>query len=88
MNHNPKATANALAVVGGVLYIICAVWTLVSRDSFIAIFNTWPHAIDLSTLPVKQPDAGSIIIGLITFVLASWVTGYVFAYTYNYFAKK
>lgn len=88
MNHNPKATANALAVVGGALYLICAVWSFISRESFMAIFNTWTHTVDLSRLPTRQPDFGSILIGLITFVIASWVTGYAFAYIYNYFAKK
>lgn len=88
MNHNPKATANALAVIAGVLYLICAVWTLISRNSYMGVMNTWVHGIELSALPAKNLDFGTLLIGFVTFVLASWVTGYAFAYTYNYFAKK
>lgn len=88
MNHNPKATANALATVAGGLYLICAIWTLVSRDSFIGVIGTWAHGVDLNALPAKTPDFGTLIIGFITFVIASWLTGYAFVYAFNYFAKK
>lgn len=88
MQHNPKATANSLAVVSGALYLICIVWTLLSRSSFIAVMNTWTHGVDLASLPSKPLDFGTILTGLITFVLSAWVTGYAFAYTYNYFAGK
>ena len=88
MKHNPKATANALAVVGGVLYLICAAWTLFSRGSFMGVMNTWAHGVELSALPSKTPDLGTLTIGFVTFVLAAWVTGYAFAVCYNYFAKN
>ena len=88
MNHDPKATANALAVVAGGLYLVCAVWTLISRSSYMGVMNTWAHGIELSDLPSKTPDMGTLLIGFVTFVLAAWVTGYAFAYTYNYFVKK
>ena len=88
MNHDPKATANALAVVAGGLYLVCAVWTLISRSSYMGVMNTWAHGIELSALPAKTLDIGTLLIGFVTFVLAAWVTGYAFAYTYNYFVKK
>lgn len=86
--HNPKATANALAVVGGVLYIICTIWTLISKESFLGLMGTWAHSLDMNSLPQKTPDFGTLIIGFVTFTLAVWVVGYAFAICYNYFAKK
>lgn len=88
MKHDPKATANALAVVGGALYLICAVWVLVARSSYMGVMNTWVHGIDMSALPTKTLDSGTLVTGFVTFVLVAWVTGYFFAYSYNYFAKK
>lgn len=85
--HKPKATANALAVVGGALYVICAVWTLISRESFMGVMGSWAHSIDMNALPQKTPDFGLLTIGFITFVLAARVTGYAFAVVYNKFAK-
>lgn len=88
MKHDPKATANALAVVGGALYLICAVWTLVSRSSYMGVMNTWAHGIQLSALPAKTLDMNTLLLGFVTFTLTAWVSGYAFAYFYNYFAKK
>ena len=86
--HNPKATANALAVVGGVLYIICAIWTMVSKESYLRMMSTWAHSLDMNALPQKTPDFGTLVIGLVTFIIAAWVVGYAFAVCYNYFAKN
>lgn len=86
--HNPKATANALAVVGGGLYILCAIWTLISRASYLGMMSTWAHSLDMNALPQKAPDFGTLVIGFVTFTLFAWVTGYAFAVCYNYFAQK
>ncbi len=88
VKHDPKATANALAVVGGGLYAICAAWVVIARESFMGVMNTWAHGIDLAVLPTKPLDLGTIFLGFVTFVLAAWATGYAFAYFYNSFAKK
>lgn len=87
MKHSPKATANALAVVAGALYFICAAWTLLSRTSYMGVMNTWVHGLDLSSLPAKTPDLGTLLVGFVSFVVVAWLTGYTFAVTYNNFAK-
>ena len=86
--YNPKAKANALATVGAGLYLICAVWSMVSRDSFVSVVKYWMHGIDLTALPTKIPDVTSVLIGLVTFTIAAWITGYAVALAYNYFEKK
>lgn len=85
--HNPKATANALAVIGGTLYIICAIWTMVSKESYLGLMSTWTHSLDINALPQKTPDFGTLVIGFVTFLITAWVTGYAFSACYNYFAK-
>lgn len=88
MKHNLKATANAVAVVGGGLYIICAFWTMISKESFLGIMSTWTHSLDMNALPQKTPDFSSLIIGFVTFVATFWMVGYAFAACCNYFAKR
>lgn len=88
VKHNPNVTANALAIVGGALYLICALWTLTSRSSFMGVMNTWAHGIDVSALPAKTPSFGNLAAGLVTFVVVAWITGYAFAVVYNYFIEK
>ncbi|HJZ24441.1 hypothetical protein A3C24_02995 [Candidatus Roizmanbacteria bacterium RIFCSPHIGHO2_02_FULL_37_24] len=86
--YKPKAKAHAVAVVAAGLYIICAIWSMFATNSFMTIFSYWIHSVDLTALPPRTPDIGSVIIGLITFTGAAWLTGYAFAVAYNYFEKK
>lgn len=88
MKKDPVATAHALAIVSGILYILCALWTVVSRSSFMGVMSTWTHSIDLSRLPSQPPSFGSLVVGFVTFVVVAWLTGYAFAIVYNYFVKK
>jgi len=88
MSLNPKASANSLAVVSGALYFICALWTLVSRSSYMGMMSTWVHGVNLSALPSTQPGLTSLLTGLLTFVLIAWLTGYAIAVAYNYFIKQ
>lgn len=87
MKCDTNASANALAILGGASYIICAFWTMVSRANFMGIFSQWFHGIDVTALPYKQLEISGVIVGLITFTIASWLTGYFFAKIYNYFVK-
>lgn len=82
------AFANALAVVSGSLYLVCVFWVMSARDNFMGMMNSWAHGLDVSALPAKTPDFGQILVGLVTFVLVSWLVGYAFGATYNYFAAK
>lgn len=84
---NPKATAHALATIGGLSYIICAAWVMLARDTFMNFFTMWAHSVNLTALPASTPGIGNVVIGFITFTGAAWITGYLFAVTYNYFDK-
>lgn len=54
------------------------------------VTKTWFHGIDISQITATQSaaDLGSFVLGLVTSVAAGWATGYLFAASYNYFAKK
>ena len=86
--HNPKATAHALASVGGLLYIVCALWVVLSPTSFLSLMTLWAHSIDVEALPLKTSDFGGLVLGFITFVVVAWLAGYVFARLYNSFAGR
>lgn len=88
MKHEPRATANAAAAVGGIWYILCVLWVAFSQGSYMGVMSTWFHGVDFKSLPPATPDIGSMTIGLITFVGFVWISGYVFAIFYNQFAKK
>ena len=83
-----QAFANAFAVTIAAVYVICAGWVVVSRDSFMGLTGNWIHGVDMKALPYTAPTAAGLVFGLITTVVASWVAGYVFAWLYNQFSKK
>lgn len=89
-NINKSTTANAAAVTIGVLYVVCRVLVLLIPDLFLSITGTWFHGIDISQIAATSvtADPGSFILGLVTSVAAAWATGYLFAISYNSFAKK
>lgn len=88
MQLNPNAAANAVAIAGGAFYILCAVWTVVSRSSYMLVMSTWTHGINLSLLPEQNLSMAMFLTGFVTFVATSWVTGFVTVYLYNNFAQK
>lgn len=88
MKHDPTITGSALAIVGGGLYLLCALWVLLARPSYMWTMGTWMHGVNLSALPTRSLDLTTLLIGFVTFTALSWVAGYAFATIYNKLAKK
>ena len=80
--------ANALAVVMGVLYIVCRLLVGIAPDLFRSIAQSWFHGYDLSAIPAGSTTFGGFLLGLITAVLATWLFGYFFAWVYNKLSKS
>lgn len=88
MKKDPRATANALALTAGLWYVVCVLWVLVSRGSYMGVMSTWFHGVDFNALPTTMPSVSSLTVGLISFTGFAWISGYIFALAYNRFAKQ
>lgn len=88
MKKDSQATANALATVAGAWYLLCVLWIMVSKSSYMGIMGSWFHGVDYNALPSVTLTTNSAIVGFISFVAFAWVTGYLFATFYNSFVKK
>lgn len=88
MKHDLMATANALAATVGVIYVVCAVLVTLLPGVSMAVAQSWFHGIDITRISSWNVTVGSFIMGLVTSIAFSWAVGYLFAYTYNLFAKK
>lgn len=86
--HHPAATANALAVVSGALYVVCAAWVSFSRPTFMGMMGTWFHGINYQAIPYAPMMFTGIATGFLTFVIAAWLVGYAFAWMYNWFLSR
>ena len=88
MKHDVNATANAAAVVTGIIYLVCRVAVWLVPDISMTIAQSWFHNIDITTLPTPTSNSGAFILGLVTATVGAWLAGYAFAWTYNWFLKK
>lgn len=88
MKHEPNTTANAAAVTVATLYIVCRIAVSIFPDLAMSVAQSWFHGLELSKVSGWNLSVGSFILGLVTSAGGAWLVGYVFANTYNYFAKK
>lgn len=83
-----QALANAFAAIIAIVYVICAGWVVIARDSFMVFTGNWIHGVDMKALPYTAPTAAGLVVGFVTAIIAAWIAGYVFASLYNQFSKK
>ncbi len=88
MKHEPKVTANAIAFVAGAWYVLCVLWVVFSKGSYMGMMSTWFHGVDYGALPTIDLTMSSVLIGFMSFVVFAWISGYFFAVAYNKFLKK
>ena len=88
MKHDPTSTANALAVTSAILYVFCRIAVSLFPNLSISIAQSWFHGLEISKISGWNLSLNSFIMGLITITGAAWLTGYIFAKVYNYFAKR
>jgi len=88
---NKIALAHSLATISLVGYIICILVTVIFPESLMILFNSWFHGMDLSVLSPADGNwvfgTGSLVLGLVTFPIFGWITGYLIASLYNKFSK-
>jgi hypothetical protein len=88
MKHDPIPTANASAVTIALIYVVCALAVVLFPSLAMSTAQSWFHGLDLSKIATFNVTPASFIQGLISSTLGTWIVGYFFAKTYNYFAKK
>ena len=88
MKHDPNVTANATAATGAILYIFCRIAVSLFPVLSMSIAQSWFHGLEISQLSGWSLSMGSFVLGLISITIAAWLTGYLFAKIYNYFAKR
>jgi len=80
------ATANALALTLGFVYVACALLVAVFPDFFRFIATSWFHGWNMEVLWTGVPRS-NFVLGLVSIMVGSWIVGYVFALSYNKFVK-
>lgn len=85
---NTKAFANAASAVMAVFYIICALLSYIVPDFLFSLGRSWMHTVNLESVRANfTPDLGSLLYGLVTSAVLTWVTTYMTIWLYNRLAK-
>ena len=88
MKIDEKVWANASAALVGVIYLACGLLVAIAPNFMMAVARSWFHGIDLTQNWSGRAFPGNFLLGLVSAVVASWLTGYLFAWLYNYFADR
>lgn len=80
-----SAFANASGSLGAVYFVGCYLVAWLVPALYKSVAESWMHMLNLGGLWKQGPS--NFVTGFISFVIISWVTGYIFAWLYNKFAK-
>lgn len=85
MKLKESAFANACGVLGAVYFVGCFAVAAVAPNLYKSVAESWMHMINLNGLWKNAP--GDFVLGIISFAIVSWVTGWLFAWLYNRLVK-
>lgn len=85
MKLSEKALANASGVLGAAYFLGCYFVALLVPGLYKTVATSWFHMLDLSSAWKSAPSG--FLLGLISFTVVSWISGWLFAWLYNKFVK-
>ncbi len=84
---NVKNFALASALVGGIVYFVCALLYWINSEFLIRVGNYLIHGIDLTKIMRTDLTLSSTMIGLILTLILVYLIGSLFAKIYNHLIK-
>lgn len=85
---NAKVFANAAAVVGAGLFVVCRLLVGVMPQSMFNIAQSWMHSVALQpSMMGGYGTSSGWLVGIVSMVVVVWVVAYAFASLYNSWAK-
>ena len=86
---NQNVVALSLGVTSAILYILCLIVIAITPvPAVVSLVNSLQHSIDFSGIATKDITFLGSIIGIIGWFIIAAVTGYIFAFVYNWIIKK
>lgn len=86
---NANFVALSLGITISIVYIVCLIFVAIfPLQTIITFGNYFVHGIDISSIATKNITISSSIIGLVLVFLSSAVSGYIFAFVYNWLIDR
>ncbi len=84
MKLSPNRSGITLAVTFAILYVGCALLSFAWPGLLVGIAASWAHSINVASLaPGPSVTFGSMLYGLLTFMVFGYISGGVFALAWN-----
>lgn len=83
MKVNTIKVANAFALAMAILWTLCSVFVVSLPGLSLQITTWWMHGMDLSPMGNWHLTFGNFLLGGVTAVIASWVTGWVLGWSWQ-----
>lgn len=87
---NPLGLGLTFAITAAVMSIVCAVSVAIAPEQTLAVFQSWWHGLDVTTLARTAPPVTpqSVAVGLITISAFAFLVGFLFAVVANLVSRK
>lgn len=86
---NQNAIALSVGITTALVYLVCLIFVAIfPLQTTITVGNYFVHGIDISSIATKNITLAKSLIGLIAVSLSAAVTGYIFAFMYNWIGEK
>ena len=79
--------ANTLALASGILWVLCSIVILILPDLSLSVAEWWMHGMDISVMGSWNLNFINFFFGGIALIVSAWVSGWVFAWSWE-FVKK
>lgn len=83
MKDNTIKLANAFALAMVILWTLCSVFVWLLPDFSLQITSWWMHGMDLSAMGSWHLTVSNFLLGGVTAVIASWVSGWVLGWSWQ-----
>ncbi len=80
--------ANTLALTAGILWVLCSIVILVLPDFSLSVTEWWMHGMDISVMGSWNLDLMNFVLGGIALIVSAWVSGWVFAWSWDFVKKQ
>ena len=82
-NLKPKKIGYSLALVAGIVYLVCAILVAVAPTWTVNFFGALFHGIDITQIARTPVSLASTVLGLVEIVVIGYLIGWVFGVIYN-----
>ena len=79
---SPKRTAFSLAIVSGIISVVCALLIAIAPQATTKLFGAIFHGIDLTKIASQITLTGAIL-GTVEVIIIGLIAGWLFAVVYN-----